>query len=317
MSMLKPAAPKLVALSEKMYARLLVLYPGEHRREFGPAMAQLFRDQSRDAWTDARARGLALLWLRTSLDLLKTSMLEHLRNLKQRTSMLNQTLLAFRRNPTPGKTFLALFAAVFAVVLASSIGLAFLTPEGYQGITRIRVGTFGVGRISNVDGAYDPRFLRDQMDLVTSETILGGVAKKLKLAESWGKNSEPLTDARTIKRLKKMISVRPVVNTSIVDISVLDKDPNEASAIANAVAETFQESRREQAQSAANARAATAPLVEIIDSAIPGLRPISPNRPLTLFVGIFGGAFLALVVGGFGAIFTRPISPSKPPIITA
>ncbi len=80
---------KPVALSGKVYERLLALYPVEHRRKYGAPMAQLFRDQCRDAWTEAHGWGLALLWLRTSMDLVKTSTAEHLRSLKQRKSMCN------------------------------------------------------------------------------------------------------------------------------------------------------------------------------------------------------------------------------------
>jgi hypothetical protein len=36
-------------VSEKIYRRLLRAYPKAHRAEYGPAMAQLFRDQCRDA----------------------------------------------------------------------------------------------------------------------------------------------------------------------------------------------------------------------------------------------------------------------------
>jgi len=137
--MSKSCDTKPVALSGKVYARLLALYPVEHPQEYGPLMAQLFRDQCRDAWTEARGWGLALLWLRISIDLVKTSTAEHLRNLKQRKSMFNKTLLAFRSNPAVRATFLALFGAVFVLVLGSSALLAFLAPEQYSSTARIKV----------------------------------------------------------------------------------------------------------------------------------------------------------------------------------
>jgi hypothetical protein len=95
-----PCEPKLVRLSGKLYERLLAVYPLEHRRGYGPAMAQLFRDQCRDAWTEAHGWGLAGLWLRVWIDLLRTATAEHFQNLKQGKSMFNKTLSAFRNIPT-------------------------------------------------------------------------------------------------------------------------------------------------------------------------------------------------------------------------
>ena len=34
-------------LSERVYRRLLLIYPKEHRREYGQPMVQLFRDRMR------------------------------------------------------------------------------------------------------------------------------------------------------------------------------------------------------------------------------------------------------------------------------
>ena len=71
-------SPKLIPLSEKIYRRLLWLYPAGHRRDYGEAMAQLFRDQCRDAWQAGRGVGLVKLWLRVLPDLGKTSVIERI-----------------------------------------------------------------------------------------------------------------------------------------------------------------------------------------------------------------------------------------------
>lgn len=70
--------PKIITLCEKIYRRLLRLYPKPYRRDFGEPMAQLFRDQCRDAWQSGRYGGLLKLWLRTLPDLGKTSFIEQL-----------------------------------------------------------------------------------------------------------------------------------------------------------------------------------------------------------------------------------------------
>src|ERR1051326_1611361 len=91
--------------SQKLYERLLALYPKAHREEYGPPMAQLFRDQSRDAWRSARRWGLVALWLRVLPDLLKTSMLEHLSELKGKKSMAEKIAEVARPRSAPLKAF--------------------------------------------------------------------------------------------------------------------------------------------------------------------------------------------------------------------
>ena len=58
-----------ISLSRRVYARLLYLYPNEHRLEYGASMLQLFTDQLRSAYRDEGGRGVFSLWLRTLLDL--------------------------------------------------------------------------------------------------------------------------------------------------------------------------------------------------------------------------------------------------------
>jgi len=69
--------PKALSLSDKLYRRLLAIYPAEHRREYGPLMAQLFRDQCRDAYGQEKTVGVVKLWLRVLGDLGATVGSEH------------------------------------------------------------------------------------------------------------------------------------------------------------------------------------------------------------------------------------------------
>jgi hypothetical protein len=96
--MSKSIGSKSVALSSKIYERLLALYPKSHREKYGSPMGQLFCDQCRDAWSNARGWGLTVLWMRVLVDLLKTSTEEHLRNLKQRKSVLGKLRFDSFRN---------------------------------------------------------------------------------------------------------------------------------------------------------------------------------------------------------------------------
>jgi hypothetical protein len=75
--------PKIVAVSDKLYRRLLYLYPKRYRHEFGEPMAQLFRDQCRDAWKLGNHSGLLRLWLRTLPDLGKTCAVEQITSIER------------------------------------------------------------------------------------------------------------------------------------------------------------------------------------------------------------------------------------------
>ena len=73
-----------VKFSQKLFSRLLVLYPRGYREEFGPHMSQLFKDCSREALALRGTTGLITLWLATLPDLFKTAFEE---NFKEITHM--------------------------------------------------------------------------------------------------------------------------------------------------------------------------------------------------------------------------------------
>jgi hypothetical protein len=68
----------LLDLSEWLYRRLLFLYPHSFRRDYGSALVQLFRDDSRAVYREQGWTGLPALWLHTLNDLLITICQEHL-----------------------------------------------------------------------------------------------------------------------------------------------------------------------------------------------------------------------------------------------
>ena len=80
-------SPQSLPLSLVIYRSLLVLYPSEYRREYGPHMLQLFADCYRDAYTSAGTMGVVHLWLFTLIDLVKTVLEERSR---QRISLTKQ-----------------------------------------------------------------------------------------------------------------------------------------------------------------------------------------------------------------------------------
>jgi len=70
-----------------IYSILLLAYPREFRREYGPEMVRLVLDCQRDTYTiSARRR----LWLRTFFDLVRTAPREHLNNLRQENKLMRK-----------------------------------------------------------------------------------------------------------------------------------------------------------------------------------------------------------------------------------
>ena len=71
--------PAPIDLSVRIYNRLLAVYPGRFRAEYGQPMVQLFRDVCRRDYRRHGWPGVASLWARTSLDLVRTTVEEHLK----------------------------------------------------------------------------------------------------------------------------------------------------------------------------------------------------------------------------------------------
>jgi hypothetical protein len=73
----KHGLPAPVGLSVRIYSWLLAAYPGRFRAEYGYHMQQVFRDACRHTYRQEGVTGMAALWLRTTLDLVRTTVEEH------------------------------------------------------------------------------------------------------------------------------------------------------------------------------------------------------------------------------------------------
>jgi capsular polysaccharide biosynthesis protein len=282
-----------VALSVRLFERFLAAYPKEHRREYGPAMAQLFRDQCRDAWRDRRGWGLTGLWLRVLPDLVKTSVLEHLSTFKERKTMLERIGMLLRPRTAPLFVFIAVFVSVFLVVVVTSRLVTFILPESYASTARVAVSRAASEASQTTEsrqpsGPYDPYFLETQLQIIQSQAVLGKVVDDLDLNRVWGakySGGETLKTAESLTLLKARLDLQQVRNTSLIEIRAFSESPTEAAKLANAIAESYREYRSHISPA------------EIVDTAVPGLRPVRPNKPLNIALGILIEMFLALVAG--------------------
>jgi len=207
--------------------------------------------------------------------------------------MLERISTLLRPQSSPRFIFIAVFVPVFLLVVATSTLVTFLLPESYSSTARIKVEQVAremtrlPGMPAPVDG-YDPYFLKTQFEVIQSQVVLGKVIDALDLNQAWSKKytgGSPLKTPEALALLKTRMDLRPIRNTSLIEIRVFSDQPAEAAQLANAIAQSFHEYR---------SRITPA---DIVDMAVPGLRPVRPNKPLNIALGIVGGLFLALAAG--------------------
>jgi len=256
--MKKGAGDQAFRISRTVYEHLLRAYPRGHRETYGLPMAQLFRDQCRDAWKEAKSWGLFKLWLRVLPDLASTSMMERLAALKERKTMTDKlaNLMAFRT--TPASIFFKVFGLVFLLTFLVSVAITFILPESYASTARIRVNS--VAAVAGQSAVYDPYFIQTTIQIITSPSVLNPVVGQLKLNAKWGKkynHGQELKTPEALEILKQRLQLAPIRNTGLIAITAFSEDKNEAAQIANAVAASYAnyraQSGRELAADAMNA----------------------------------------------------------------
>jgi len=209
-------------------------------------------------------------------------------------------ILLLVRKATLPRGFLATFLLVFLLVFGAAVLVTSILPESFVSRARVKLmpDTAEAPQTPSSRSAstsYDPYLIQTECEVMQSEEILGLVIKALDLEREWSKRygrGEPLKTAETMALLKSRMELRPVRNTSIIAISIYGERPEEAARIANGIAQTYKSHNNRGSLQ-----------VEIIDRAVPGLRPVRPNKPLNLAVGALLGLVLGIVAGAAGVAF--------------
>jgi len=143
--------------------------------------------------------------------------------------------------------------AVFLLVVITATLVTFILPEYFASTARIKVDR-DKSDIEELAGSgagvrfnpYDPYFIQTEFEIIQSETILGRVIDVLNLNEVWGKkllDGGKLKTSETLALLRGRLDLRPVRNTTLIDIRVLSENANEARDLANQIAETYRQWR--------------------------------------------------------------------------
>jgi capsular exopolysaccharide synthesis family protein len=143
--------------------------------------------------------------------------------------------------------------AVFLLVVITATLVTFILPQSFASTARIKVDR----DISDIRGltdtpymsGYDPYFIQTEFEVIQSDRILSNVVQHLNLQEEWGKKyagGERLKTPEAMMLLRGRLDLRPVRNTSFIEIRVFSENAEEAARIANMIAETYREYRLDQ-----------------------------------------------------------------------
>lgn len=143
---------------------------------------------------------------------------------------------------------LPLIILVFLLVVITAGVATYLTPRQYMSSVTMQVKEDNNNmQIFNGQSGprYDPRFATTQFQILQRKEILYPVIDAMKLMQKWDLRSR---DVAYLK-LRSMLTVSEVRNTDLIQISILDKDRQEAADLANTIALEYQKKRIDEQQS--------------------------------------------------------------------
>lgn len=170
-----------------------------------------------------------------------------------------------------------IIAAITAVTTFVSAFLSFfvLSPV-YEAKTTLIVNTDQKNddTITGDEFSVTQRLAVTYGEIIKSRTVLEPVIEKLGLDISYDD-------------LSKMVTVSPVKDTQIINISVQDTNPLKSKDIANSIPEVFTKEVK---------RITKANSVEVIDKAVEPLSPIKPNKLMNVLIAFVLGIMIGLFV---------------------
>jgi len=188
--------------------------------------------------------------------------------------------------PSPGRGGIALRslvvgAVVWLLIYAASATITSLLPRAYAATARVKMNTLAT---------YDPNLFQTEFARIQSSEFLQLVATESQLNSRWqALELTAQTGERTAQKIESLLAameLRPVGNTTLVEIRFFSELPGEAADIANAIATVYCQ------QTGA----------ELVDRAVTPIRPVRPNPFLNLALGVAGGGLLAVLTSGMTAM---------------
>lgn len=141
------------------------------------------------------------------------------------------------------------------VMVTAGITTYFLPREYYSKVsievkpadTAMSIFEGGAGS-SGMKGTMDPKLASTQFQILRSKKILYTVIERLKLQEKWKMGNQVMPKEQVYFTLLNKLDMHEVRNTDLIDIGVYSTIPEEAAAIANTIANCYQERIRDDHQ---------------------------------------------------------------------
>jgi len=151
----------------------------------------------------------------------------------------------------------AIIITVFLITFTIATVVTFILPESYSSTARIKIEPDTISDIQGVSGGggdvtyapYDPYFIQTAFEIIQDQVVLSKVIDKLNLNAEWGKrynDGKPLQTSVTMLMLKRRLSLDPVRNTKLIEITVYDENKDMAASLANAIVEAYRDYRLNQ-----------------------------------------------------------------------
>ena len=149
----------------------------------------------------------------------------------------------------------AIIITVFLITAIIATAVTFILPASYSSTAQIEIkeDQSVIPEMNGQPGSpvSDPVFLTTELEKIKGPVVLTNVVAALNLNDRWGARFGvgTLKTSETVSYLQNMISLSPVRNTTLVDITVYSADKDEAALIANNIALAYQNYRIDQEQS--------------------------------------------------------------------
>jgi polysaccharide biosynthesis transport protein len=145
----------------------------------------------------------------------------------------------------------AIIITVFLITAIIATAVTFILPVSYSSTAEINIEpdtALDIQPMSGMGGiapGYDAYFLQTQLEILQGPTVLDKVIESMNLNDVWGKRYGvgTLKTSETLEFLRNQLSLSPVRNTTLVNITVYSGDKNEAAALANAIANAYRQYR--------------------------------------------------------------------------
>ena len=143
--------------------------------------------------------------------------------------------------------------AVFLLVVITATLVTFVLPQKFSSTASIRVERDQTDITSLTTpyagaGGYDPYFIQTEFEVIQSQLILGKVIDQLDLRNRWAKKFgvPELKQDEAMAILRSSMSLRPVRNTELIEITIVREDNKEAAELAETIAVAYRDYRLDE-----------------------------------------------------------------------